>query len=59
MVKVPATPEGIPAVERLISEGININVTLLFSQVAYRKIAESYIAGLEKYAAEKRDYKTL
>jgi len=55
MVKVPATPEGIPAVERLISEGININVTLLFSQVAYRKIAESYIAGLEKYAAENDD----
>ena len=55
MVKVPATPEGIPAVERLISEGININVTLLFSQVAYRKIAESYIAGLEKYATENDD----
>lgn len=55
MVKVPATPEGIPAVQRLIGEGININVTLLFSQDAYRKIAESYIAGLEKYAMENDD----
>ena len=55
MVKVPATPEGIPAVNRLISEGININVTLLFSKDAYRKIADSYIAGLEKYAAENDD----
>ena len=55
MVKVPATPEGIPAVQRLIGEGVNINVTLLFSQDAYRKIAESYIAGLEKYATEHDD----
>lgn len=55
MIKVPATPEGIPAVQQLISEGININVTLLFSQDAYRKIAESYIAGLEKYADDHDD----
>ena len=55
MVKVPATPEGVPAVQRLIGEGININVTLLFSQKAYRKIAEGYISGLEKYAAENDD----
>ncbi len=55
MVKVPATPEGIPAVQRLIGEGININVTLLFSREAYRQIAESYIAGLEKYATENDD----
>ncbi len=55
MVKVPATPEGIPAVQQLIGEGININVTLLFSQDAYRQIAESYISGLEKYVTENND----
>jgi transaldolase / glucose-6-phosphate isomerase len=51
MVKVPATAEGIPAIELLISEGININVTLLFAQEMYEKVARAYIAGLEKYAA--------
>lgn len=55
MVKVPATAEGILAIEQLISEGININVTLLFSQDAYRKVANAYIAGLEKHAAEHED----
>lgn len=47
MIKVPATPAGIPAIRQLLSEGININVTLLFAQDAYRKVAEAYIAGLE------------
>ncbi len=51
MVKVPATPEGVPAIQTLISEGININVTLLFSQDAYKAVAEAYIAGLEAFAA--------
>jgi transaldolase/glucose-6-phosphate isomerase len=51
MIKVPATPEGVPAIEQLISEGININVTLLFSQVAYEQVSNAYISGLEKYAA--------
>ena len=51
MVKVPATPEGIPAIEQLISEGINVNVTLLFSQDAYEQVAKAYIAGLEKRSA--------
>lgn len=50
MVKVPATDAGIPAIEQLISEGININVTLLFSQDAYRSVAEAYVSGLEKRA---------
>jgi transaldolase len=50
MVKVPATPAGILAIEQLISEGININVTLLFSQVAYDQVAIAYVSGLEKYA---------
>ena len=47
MIKVPGTAEGIPAFQQLISEGININVTLLFSQEMYEKVAEAYIAGLE------------
>jgi transaldolase/glucose-6-phosphate isomerase len=51
MIKVPATPEGIPAIEQLISEGINVNVTLLFSQDAYERVAKAYIAGLEKRSA--------
>ena len=51
MIKVPGTKEGIPAFEQLISEGININVTLLFSQEVYQQVAEAYIRGLEKFAA--------
>jgi transaldolase / glucose-6-phosphate isomerase len=51
MIKVPGTPEGIPAFQQLISEGINVNVTLLFSQEVYKKVAEAYIAGLEQMAA--------
>ena len=47
MVKVPATPAGIPAVHRLIGEGINVNVTLTFSLKAYRDVRDAYIAGLE------------
>ena len=55
MIKVPATPEGVPAIEQLISEGINVNVTLLFSQAAYERVAEAYISGLEKLAASGKD----
>src|SRR4051794_13812955 len=51
MVKVPATPEGLPAIEQLIGEGISINITLLFSQKVYRQVAEAYLDGLEKYVA--------
>lgn len=47
MVKVPATPAGIPAVHKLIGEGINVNVTLTFSLRAYRDVRHAYIAGLE------------
>src|SRR6266536_4533590 len=49
MIKVPGTAEGIPAFEQLISEGINVNVTLLFSQEVYQKVAEAYIRGLQKF----------
>jgi transaldolase/glucose-6-phosphate isomerase len=55
MIKVPGTAEGIPAFEQLISEGININVTLLFSQEVYQRVAEAYIRGLDKFAASGGD----
>jgi transaldolase/glucose-6-phosphate isomerase len=48
MIKVPATPEGIPAIETLIAEGININVTLIFSQSQYEDVTSAYIRGLER-----------
>jgi transaldolase/glucose-6-phosphate isomerase len=50
MIKVPGTPEGLPAIQQLIGEGININVTLLFAQEVYEKVAEAHIAGLEDLA---------
>ncbi|MCI0800326.1 MAG: bifunctional transaldolase/phosoglucose isomerase, partial [Chloroflexi bacterium] len=50
MVKVPATPEGIPAIRSLIGRGINVNVTLIFSRDAYRRVADAYIGGLEDLA---------
>src|SRR5579871_1366535 len=50
MVKIPATVEGIPAIQQCISEGININVTLLFAQEMYEKVARAYIAGLKTFA---------
>ena len=51
LVKIPATAEGIPAIQQCISEGININVTLLFAQEMYEKVARAYIAGVKKYVA--------
>jgi transaldolase / glucose-6-phosphate isomerase len=57
MIKVPGTGEGTPAFEQLISEGINVNVTLLFSQEVYQKVAEAYVRGLEKFAASGGDVK--
>ncbi|RMF51182.1 MAG: bifunctional transaldolase/phosoglucose isomerase [Chloroflexota bacterium] len=50
MIKVPATPEGIPAIQTLISEGININVTLIFALEAYHAVMEAYLRGLELLA---------
>src|SRR5579862_7635177 len=55
MIKVPGTSAGLPAIKQLISEGINVNVTLLFSQQVYEEVAEAYIAGLEQYAAKGGD----
>ena len=51
-IKVPATTEGLPAIRQLISEGINVNVTLLFGLPRYRQVAEAYIAGIEARAAQ-------
>lgn len=48
MIKVPATPAGIPAIETLIGEGVNINVTLIFSLEQYEAVMDAYITGLEK-----------
>lgn len=55
MIKVPATPAGIPAIQTLVAEGININVTLMFSLAQYEAVAEAYIAGLEQRAAAGKD----
>lgn len=52
MVKVPATPEGLPAIQRLTSEGINVNITLLFSVDRYEEVMEAYLSGLEQRIAE-------
>jgi transaldolase/glucose-6-phosphate isomerase len=55
MVKIPGTKPGIPAIRQMISEGVNINVTLLFSADAYSEVAEAYISGLEAYVAKGGD----
>jgi len=55
MIKVPATPEGIPAVEVLTAQGYNINITLMFSLAQYEQVAEAYLAGLEQFAARGGD----
>lgn len=51
-IKVPATAEGLPAIQQLTTEGINVNVTLLFGLSRYRQVAEAYLGGLEARAAE-------
>ena len=55
MIKVPATTAGIPAIRQLISEGLNVNVTLLFAVETYESVAEAYLAGLEALAATEGD----
>jgi len=55
MIKIPGTKEGVPAIEQCIGEGLNINVTLLFSQEAYGSVAEAYLRGLERRAREGQD----
>src|SRR5439155_15335355 len=59
MVKVPGTIEGADAVRRLIASGLNINITLLFSLDAYRRVIEAYMAGLEERVAAGKDIKSI
>lgn len=59
MIKVPATPEGIPAIAQLISEGINVNVTLLFAVETYEAVANAHMTGLEQRAAKGGDVSTV
>ncbi len=59
MIKIPGTPEGLPAIRQALSEGININVTLLFAQEVYEHVAEAYIAGLEDLAKHGGDLKKM
>jgi transaldolase len=55
MIKIPATPEGIPVVQQTLSEGMNINVTLIFSIEDYRNVADAYISALEERNAAGKD----
>jgi transaldolase / glucose-6-phosphate isomerase len=54
MIKVPATPEGIPAIEQLIAAGVNVNITLMFSLEHYEQVAQAYIRGLQRCAHPER-----
>ena len=55
MIKVPGTPEGLPAIRQLIGQGINVNITLLFSRDVCRQVAEAYMDGLDILAARGAD----
>ena len=55
MIKVPGTPQGLPAVRDLIADGINVNITLLFAQSVYAQVVEAYLAGLEALTAKGGD----
>jgi len=55
MIKIPATPEGLPAIRQTLAEGLNINITLILSIEDYRKVADAYISALEERNAEEKD----
>lgn len=55
MIKIPATPEGLPAIRQALEDGININITLLFAQSAYEQVAEAFLSALEARAAKGQD----
>jgi transaldolase len=55
MIKIPATPAGLPAITEVLAAGINVNVTLIFSHQNYTEVAEAYLAGLEKLSVTGRD----
>ena len=58
-IKVPATAEGLPVIQQLISEGINVNVTLLFGIPRYRQVVEAYLAGIEARATQAKPIKSV
>jgi transaldolase len=55
LVKIPATPEGLPAIQQALTEGININITLIFAIDFYRKVTDAYLSALEERNAEGKD----
>lgn len=55
MIKIPATPEGIPAIRQALSEGINVNITLIFALESYKKVADAYLSALEARVGEGKD----
>ena len=55
MIKIPATPEGLPAIRQTLEEGLNINITLLFAQSRYEEVAEAYLSALEARVAKGLD----
>ena len=59
LVKVPATPEGVPAIKALIGEGISVNITLIFSLDRYAEVMEAYLSGLEIFHAAGGDLSTI
>lgn len=59
MIKIPGTPQGLPAIRKALEEGVNINITLLFAQSAYEEVAEAYIAALEARVAKGQDVSQL
>jgi transaldolase len=59
MIKIPATPAGIPAIEQALSEGINVNITLIFALANYTRVAEAYLNALENRNAEGHDISRL
>jgi transaldolase/glucose-6-phosphate isomerase len=59
MIKIPATREGLPAIKKMISEGVNINVTLIFSPVVYEQVVEAYMSGLEERLAAGKKIDTI
>jgi transaldolase len=59
MIKIPGTPEGIPAIRQALVEGININITLIFSLQTYKEVAEAYISALEERNGAGQDISTI
>lgn len=55
MIKIPATPQGVPAIRQALEDGINVNITLLFAQSAYEQVAEAFLSALEARAAKGQD----